>query len=115
MNKVDIQFIASSNRSDFENERYSHYKIIGSFWGNNLQISDAIDSDTNAILLEPEGLPYSKLGVLTEQVCNHLKKCFNIYNLSADIITETKPMLSGDGDNIIRFSFIIKNTSRIWE
>lgn len=115
MNKVDIQFIASSKRSDFENESYSHYKIIGSFWGDNLQISDSIESDTNAILLEPDGLPYTKLGVLTDQVSNHLKKCFNIYNLSADIITETKPMLSGDGDNILRFSFIIRNICRIWK
>ena len=109
MEKKEIHFIASSKRSDFVNGDYSHYKIVGTFFDNILQISDSVDCDTNAIILEPDGLPYNKIGVLMDQVCKYLQKRFNTASLCAEVNTTTKNMCTGEGNNIIRFSFIINN------
>lgn len=109
MEKKDIHFIASSKRSDFVNGDFSHYNIVGTFFDNNLQMSDSVDCDTNAIILEPDGLPYNKIGVLMDLVCKYLQKRFNTANLCAEVNTTTKIMCTGEGNNIIRFSFIINN------
>ncbi len=113
MENKEIHFIASSKRSDFVNGDFSHYNIVGTFFDNIFQIGDSVDCDTNAIILEPDGLPYNKIGVLMDQVCKYLQKRFNTANLCAEVNTATKFMCTGEGNNIIRFSFIIRSTNRI--
>ena len=113
MENKEIHFIASSKRSDFVNGDYSHYNIVGTFFDNIFQIGDSVDCDTNAIILEPDGLPYNKIGVLMDQVCKYLRKRFNTASFCAEVNTSTKTMSTGKDNSIIRFSFVIRSTSRI--